>query len=434
MQPYVKSSRYGWSSWSILVIAFITVFFHRLSVGSVADELTREIPMNSVTLGNLTAMNYYAYALMQIPVGILVDRIGVRKINFYGLLVTAAGSILFGLAHTLEAAYLSRFLVGIGSSVIIVSIFKIQATWFSLSRFSALSGLTSFFGNFGSLLALYPLTFLSLTFGWRNVFYWMAGISLLLALLVLWGVRDARTGIYSPSRETAATGPISRSSRKNFQTSEHTSIEVKPAPFLTYLKESLSSVLKNPKTWPNVLTLFAFTGSSTTLLGLWGIPLITQIYSLDKATAAGYVTFATFGFILGAPLVSLWVRLLKGIRPALLAGTGLNLLLWIYITIIAGGQPAIQLWPAFFFIFGLLIMTHILAFSNVTAVNPLHYSGIATAITNMAEFIGSSIASLTIGLILDFSGNPTAAWWVILSMAALGFIAALIMKEQPIQV
>jgi len=434
LQPYVKSSRYGWSSWSILVIAFITVFFHRLSVGSVADELTREIPMNSVTLGNLTAMNYYAYALMQIPVGILVDRIGVRKINFYGLLVTAAGSILFGLAHTLEAAYLSRFLVGIGSSVIIVSIFKIQATWFSLSRFSALSGLTSFFGNFGSLLALYPLTFLSLTFGWRNVFYWMAGISLLLALLVLWGVRDARTGIYSPSRETAATGPISRSSRKNFQTSEHTSIEVKPAPFLTYLKESLSSVLKNPKTWPNVLTLFAFTGSSTTLLGLWGIPLITQIYSLDKATAAGYVTFATFGFILGAPLVSLWVRLLKGIRPALLAGTGLNLLLWIYITIIAGGQPAIQLWPAFFFIFGLLIMTHILAFSNVTAVNPLHYSGIATAITNMAEFIGSSIASLTIGLILDFSGNPTAAWWVILSMAALGFIAALIMKEQPIQV
>ena len=437
LQPYVKSFRYGWSSWSILVIAFITVFFHRLSVGSVADELTREIPMNSVTLGNLTAMNYYAYALMQIPVGILVDRIGVRKINFCGLLVTAAGSILFGLAHTLEAAYLSRFLVGIGSSVIIVSIFKIQATWFPLSHFSALSGLTSFFGNFGSLLALYPLTFLSLTFGWRNVFYWMAGISLLLALLVLWGVRDARTEIYSPPRETAAagstgpTGSVSPLSRKHSQTPEHTSTAVKPLPFLAYLKESLSCVLKNPRTWPNVLILFAFTGSSTTLLGLWGIPLMTQLYSLDKATAAGYVTFATFGFILGAPLISLWVRLLKGIRPALLAGTGLNLLLWIYIVIIAGGRPAAELWPAFFFIFGLLIMTHILAFSNVTAVNPLNYSGMATAITNMAEFIGSSLASLTIGLILDFSGNPSAAWWVILSMAALGFMAALLIKEQP---
>lgn len=393
-------------------MAFITVFFHRLSVGSVADELTREIPMNAVTLGNLTAMNYYAYALMQIPVGILVDRIGVRKINFCGLLVTAAGSILFGLAHTLEAAYFSRFLVGIGSSVIIVSIFKIQATWFPLSRFSALSGLTSFFGNFGSLMALYPLTFLSLTFGWRNVFYWMAGISLFLALLVLWGVRDAKAELHAshpPSQETSV-------------------------PFFVFLKASLTSVLKNPRTWPNVLILFAFTGSSTTLLGLWGIPLLTQIYTLDKVTAAGYVTFATFGFILGAPLVSLWVRLLKGIRPALLAGTGLNLILWIYITLIAGGRPAVQLWPAFFFLFGLLIMTHILAFSNVTAVNSLSYSGIATAITNMAEFIGSSIASLTIGFILDYTNRASAAWWVILIMAALGFMAALFMKEQAEQV
>lgn len=429
LQSYPRKFRYGWSSWSILVIAFITVFFHRLSVGSVADQLTLEIPMNSVTLGNLTAMNYYAYALMQIPVGILVDRIGVRKINFCGLLITAAGSVLFGLAHTLEAAYLSRFLVGIGSSVIIVSIFKIQATWFPLSRFSTLSGFTSFFGNFGSLLALYPLSFLSLNLGWRNVFYWMAGVSLCLALFVLWGVRDAKTETRTleDQQDRFQVGELEKTSQEIAATSQVS----RPVPFLTFLKESLSCVLKNSKTWPNVLVLFAFTGSSTTLLGLWGIPLITQIYGLDKSAAAGYVTFATFGFILGAPLVSLWVRLLKGIRPALLAGTGLNLLLWIYITIFAGGRPPVQLWPALFFLFGILIMTHILAFSNVTAVNSLEYSGIATAVTNMAEFIGSSIASLAIGLLLDHSSNASAAWWIILFMAALGFIAALLMKEQP---
>lgn len=412
LPEHLKRFRYGWSSWSILVIAFITVFFHRLSVGSVADQITREIPMNALTLGNLTAMNYYAYALMQIPVGILVDRVGVRKINVFGLLITASGSVLFGLAHSLETAYLSRFMVGIGTSVIIVSIFKVQATWFPLSRFSALSSLTSFFGNFGSLLALYPLTFLSMILDWRYVFYIMGGISLLLALLVLWGVRDAQTelavdrlDLQSPSQEESSS-------------------------FTTFLKESLSSVLKNPKTWPNVLILFAFTGSSTTLLGLWGIPLITQIYTLDKATAAGYLTFATFGFILGAPLVSLWVRWFKGIRRPLLMGTGINLMLWTYITVFAKGQPPAYLWPAFFFLFGILIMNHILAFSNVTAVNSLRYSGIASAVTNMGEFIGSSLASLTIGFMLDQSGKATDAWWVILIMAALGFLGALLMKEE----
>lgn len=418
LPEHLKKFRYGWSSWSILVFAFITVFFHRLSVGSVADQITREIPMNALALGNLTAMNYYAYALMQIPVGILVDRVGVRKINVFGLLITAAGSILFGLAHSLETAYLSRFLVGMGTSVIIVSIFKVQATWFPLSRFSTLSSLTSFFGNFGSLLALYPLSFLSMILDWRDIFYIMAGVSLLLALLVLWGVRDAQTELevnrlildrqtLSPDQEKASS-------------------------FTAFLKESLSSVLKNPKTWPNVLILFAFTGSSTTLLGLWGIPLITQIYNLDKATAAGYLTFATFGFILGAPLVSLWVRWFKGIRRPLLVGTGLNLLLWIYITVFSGGRPPAYLWPALFFLFGILIMTHILAFSNVTAVNSLRYSGIASAVTNMGEFIGSSLASLAIGFLLDQSGKATDAWWIILLMAALGFLGALLMKEEKI--
>ena len=343
---------------------------------------------------------------MQIPVGILVDRVGVQKINFIGLLITAAGSVLFGLAHSLETAYLSRFMVGIGTSVIIVSILKVQATWFPLSQFSTLSGLTSFFGNFGSLLAIYPLTYFSIVLGWRNIFYIMAGISLLLSLLVLWGVRDAKT-------ELKNEVPQEKSSFKDF------------------LNESLSSVLKNPRTWPNILILFAFTGSSTTLLGLWGIPLLTQIYTLDKAMAAGYLTYATFGFILGAPLVTLWVHWLKGNRRPLLAGTGLNLILWIYITIFAQGQPPAYLWPAFFFIFGILIMNHLLAFSNVTAVNSLKYSGIASAVTNMGEFIGSSLASLAIGFILDHSGKSTQAWWVILVMAALGFIGALLMKENP---
>lgn len=409
MQPKQRKLNYGWSSWLILVLAFITVFFHRLSVGSVADELTKEISMNAVALSNLTAMNYYAYALMQIPVGVLVDRIGVRRINFCGLLVTAAGSVLFGLAHNLETAYLSRFLVGMGSSVIFVSIFKVQATWFPLSRFSTLSSLTSLFGNLGSVLALYPLTLLSLAFGWRKVFYFMAVVSLFLALLVLLGVRDAK-----PKE------PSSPSSEKE-----------KSVSFMTFVKEGLTCVLKNPKTWPDILILFAFTGSCTTLLGLWAIPLLTKIYALDKTIAAGYVTFITFGIILGSPLVNLWLRILKGIRPVLIAGTGLNLALWFYVAAIAHGNPPIKFWPVLFFIFGVLIMTHILAFSNVTAVNPLNYSGMATAVTNMAEYIGSAFASLSIGFLLDHHFNPSTAWWVILFMAALGFLAALLMKEQP---
>ena len=69
LPEHLKRFRYGWSSWSILVIAFITVFFHRLSVGTVADEITREIPMNALALGNLTAMKLLCLCLNANPRG-----------------------------------------------------------------------------------------------------------------------------------------------------------------------------------------------------------------------------------------------------------------------------------------------------------------------------------------------------------------------------
>jgi len=447
MPEHLRKFRYGWSSWLILVIAFITVFFHRLSVGAVSDVLVQEIPMNSLVLGNLTAMNYYAYALMQIPVGILVDRVGVRQINLLGLLITAGGSLMFGLAHTIEVAYFARFLVGIGTSVIIVSIFKIQITWFPLSRFSTLSGFTSFFGNFGSLLAIYPLSYLTLILGWRQIFYLMAGISLFLVLLTFWGVRDRDTLTplslkktrLSPSFAKAKTAGCTYAICQKFILSVSIKNSIFPQPetpssFFPYLKQSLKSVLGNPKTWPNVLVLFSYTGSSTTLLGLWGIPLLMRIYDLNKSSAAGYLTYTTFGFILAAPLVSLIAKWVGGNRRTLLLATGSNFLLWIYITVISQGHPPLQLFPILFFLFGILIMFHLLAFSNVTAVNSLQYSGIATAITNMGEFIGSSLASLAIGFILDQGWAASLAWWVILIMAGLSFTGALLMSEETIPI
>jgi len=143
-----------WFSWGILVFAFVIVFFHRLSIGAVSDLLTQELNLDNIKLANLTAMTFYAYALMQIPVGIFVDTLGVRKLCSAGMVVTGMGSILLGISASVGMAYASRFLVGLGTSVIIVSIMKIQATLFPAKMYSTLSSLTSFFGNLGAFLEL----------------------------------------------------------------------------------------------------------------------------------------------------------------------------------------------------------------------------------------------------------------------------------------
>lgn len=365
-----------WSIWGILVAAFITVFFHRLSMGAVADDLNRELGISGASLGNLTSMTFYSYALMQIPVGIMVDTVGVRKICSLGMAITAIGSVLFGFANGIILAYISRFIIGIGTSVIIVSIMKVQTQWFHAKKFSTLSGITSFCGNFGALLATFPLTYLVLFIGWRSTFFILGVITIFIAAGIFILVRDTPEEL-------------------GFQ-SIHKSVSNKD------LKRGILDVIKNKYTWPNFIVIFSLVGSTTAVLGLWGIPYISQVYSITKQDASWYLSFISFGFIIGAPIVGKLSDFLCGeIKKILYVTTSTFTLVWVYILVIFNGKPPMGQLPVLFFILGLCVITHILVFTNVKEVNDVSFSGIATAIVNVGEFIGSSLVSLMVGLILE---------------------------------
>ncbi|MTI66307.1 MAG: MFS transporter [Firmicutes bacterium] len=371
-----KYNIHRFSIWGILVLAFVTVFFHRLSIGAVADDISRDLSLSGKALGNLTSMNFYAYALMQIPVGLMVDTIGVRKICTIGTLISAIGSILFGLSDTLILAYISRFMVGIGTSVIIVSILKIQTRWFNPKKYSTLSGLTSFFGNMGAFMATVPLTYLAVSIGWRNTFFSLGFISLIIALGIFLIVKDT-------PEELGYESVLKSKSNRN-------------------IKEGFFSVVKNKYTWPNFMLIGSLVGSTTAILGLWGIPYMVHVYGISKQQASGYLSFLSIGFIVGAPMVGKLSEVLKGeIKKILYTTTTLFTLVWIYIVFIFDSKPPIRHLPILFFIIGLCVITHILVFTNVKEVNDIEFSAIASSIVNVGEFVGSSLVSLGIGIILD---------------------------------
>lgn len=407
-----------WGTWGILVGAFIVVFFHRLSMGAVADDLSRDLGIGGAALGNLTSMTFYSYALMQIPVGIMVDTIGVRKICSGGMILTALGSILFGLSNSIGLAYFSRFLVGIGTSVIIVSIMKVQAQWFSSRRYSTLSGLTSFFGNLGALLATFPLTYLVISMGWRNTFLMLGIATVLIAIGIFIVVRD------SPE-ELGFESVHKRNTNKK-------------------LIEGFKDVIKNKYTWPNFFIILTLVGSTTAILGLWGISYIVHVYDITKQQAAWYLSFMSFGFIIGAPIVGKLSDTLNGeIKRILVFSTSVFTLVWSYMLLLYSGKPPIEQLPLLFFIIGLCVITHILIFTNVKEVNDLNFSGIATAVVNVGEFVGSAIVSLGVGFILEagWSGRVvegakiynqqdyrTAFLFIILS-GIISIIASITMKD-----
>ena len=371
-----KEENRKWYIWGILVVAFIFVFFHRLAISVMADDLTRDLSLNGTMLGNLTSMNYYAYALMQIPVGILVDIIGVRKICTWGTLLAGLGSILFGMATNIYIAYASRFLVGIGTSVIIISILKIQALWFDKEQFSTLSGFTSFFGNMGAFLATFPLAFLVLSIGWRNSFYFIGIMSIVIAVGIWIIVKD------HPSQQ------LTKEANRN-----------------SNIIGGVKSVILNPLTWPSFIIMFTMVGGTTAIIGLWGMPYLMQVYEITKSQAAGYLSFVSIGFMLGAPVVGRLSDHLKGeIKRILLVATVCYTGIWIIFALFSG-KPPIALIPVLFFFIGLSTIGHILVFTNVKEVNDNRYAGSAAAVINVGEFIGGSVLSFFIGFYLDKSWN-----------------------------
>lgn len=367
-----KSSK--WISWGILVFGFVLVFFHRIAISSVSDLLKLDLGLDSIQLANLASMTFYGYALMQLPVGIFVDTIGVKKICTIGMIVTAIGSVMFGFSDHVYIAYFARFLVGIGTSVIIVSVMKVQSTLFPSNMYSSLSGLTSLFGNFGAFFATIPLTIIASTFGWRETFIILGIISVILAVSIFLFVKD-----------------------KEEQKDKTKKVKEEKI----NIKEGVLFVLKNKKIWSDFFIMVFFVGSITAILGVWGSGYLKNVYNLDSEKAAYYISFVIYGFIIGSPIIGKVSDLLGGeIKKILLIASSGYVLIWSYILIIQSGKPPINQLPIIFFLMGLTIICHILVFSNVKEINPLKYTGIAISIINIGEFVGSGIIASLMGIII----------------------------------
>ncbi|MDW7672127.1 MAG: MFS transporter, partial [Bacillota bacterium] len=185
-----KSAGYRWVVWSVLILAYLVVFFHRLALGVVREDLTLAFGISATTFGNLGATYFYAYTLMQIPSGILADSLGARKTVTYGTLLAAGGSMLFGMSPTIGWAFAGRLLVGIGVSVVLIAILKILSQWFPEDQFATMSGLTAFMGNVGGMMAQTPLALMLVCFTWRATFAGIGIVSVIIALLCYVLVRN----------------------------------------------------------------------------------------------------------------------------------------------------------------------------------------------------------------------------------------------------
>ncbi|MTI46779.1 MAG: MFS transporter [Firmicutes bacterium] len=376
-QHNIKEYQRRWFIWGILALAYVVVFFHRVAVGVVRTELITDFSISDVEFGNLGSMYFYAYMLMQIPSGILADTLGARKTVTIGTLLAGIGSIIFSMGQSITVGYIGRLIVGLGVSVVFISTLKILSQWFKEDEFGRMSGLTSFFGNGGSLLAQFPLVLMVSYMGWRMSFTTIGIITIIIAALIFIIVRNRP--------EDVGLNPIT----------------LKTSTEKVSVGKSISRVFSNPRTWPGFFIFGGMFGTMISFIGAWGVPYMMHIYNVTKGKASTFTMTVTVGLMIGSLVVGIISDKIGRRKLPLIVFSIVYLLTWIILLFVNSGDMTFGFLYVLYFIMGFSCSGFVLSWACAKEVNPPDYAGISTGTVNMGGFLFAAIIQPLIGYILD---------------------------------
>jgi MFS family permease len=359
--------------WALPAALFLIAFFHRAAPGVVARELMDAFAGTGAMVGLLSATYFYAYAGFMIPAGVLVDRLGVRRVVATGGAVMAGGTLLMAAAAGQGLLFGGRFLVGAGAAVTFVGALKIAATWLPPSHFATVSALTATVGVIGGLVGTVPLAWLAARLGWRGALAAVGGVTLAAAAVHGAVVRDR------PPDQGA--GP-------------------ERAPRWATVLRGLGRVLRNRDTWAPFFAFF-FLISATQSLLVWVVPYLRDVYGLGLTAAAVYATAYSLAIVVSAPLTGFVSdRVLRRRRLPYTVLTLAQFAGWALFVLTLGRLPLPALW-ALFFAMGLVGGAFVLTWPIGREVNAPELAGIAVAAVNLGGFLGIALTQGPVGALLD---------------------------------
>lgn len=374
-----KAYTYRWFVFALLILAYFFVFFHRLSPAVVKINLQQAFGMSAMQYANLNSAYFYSYAIMQIPSGILADTLGARKTAVLGCILMAAGSIFFGLAPTFSLVILARVVVGLGASVIFLSILKIQSTWFEEKEFGTLTGMTTFIGNLGGAGAQGPLAFLVGLLTWKMSFIAIGIFSIVLAVLLFIVVRN--------KPEDKGYEPIVVLKKRENEGESG-------------ILKTLGEILKNKYMWPIIIINFLVAGINFTITA-WSIPYLTDVYKLSVTQAGSITFFYPVAAACGCLFLGMLTDKLKNRKITIFITSVCLIVCFAVIAFVNGGKPPLLMFSITLILTGFFITHNVLYYGSAKDLNNPRYTGMSTSIANTAVFVGAAIVPLFFGKIIS---------------------------------
>ena len=251
----------AWGIWTISALFYLMGFYQRVSPSVMTDELMRAFGIGAASLGTLSAFYYYFYVAMQIPTGVLIDMLGVRKLLIGGAAIATLGALTFGSTASFAMACIGRAIIGGSTAVGWVVLLKLTTHWFPARKFAMLSGLGLLFGNLGALTAQVPLRVSIQHFGWRPVVIASALAIALVGIGAIFLVRD------DPSE-------------RGYRSHAPAGVQLTRLG-LSDLLVGFRRIFGYRNTWLIFISQGGVVGSILTFTGLWGTPYLRMRYGLQ---------------------------------------------------------------------------------------------------------------------------------------------------------
>lgn len=369
-----------WIIWSIAGIFYFYDIILRIYPSTIEHQFTSAFQINATQFGVFTACYYFTYTAMQIPAGIIVDRISIYKTLFLACLSCLFGIGLIHYFSDIMIAQIGRLTIGFGAAFAYVATLKIASIWLPADRFGIATTVADSLGMLGGIFTDEILGRINQISGFRESETWLIVSGVIIALLILFVLKDRPEKTPHPAHNINLYDPRKVLNRlKNIATSKQVWL-IGTVGCLYYLPSSVVG-------------------------DVWGIPFLETVYHFSQRTADHAISFFFAGWIIVGPFVGLasdkWRNRCKPITVCVVA----NLILFAGIVYLPyfGYTPGVVLTYFLFFLIGAFTGAHPLVFALAKENFSLRSTGTVVAFTNTLVMIGGVIFQPATGFLLDFA-------------------------------
>jgi sugar phosphate permease len=363
--------------WGFSVLFFIYQYGARSSVPNVLNnDLQQYFGVTAAEMGRLIGLFFITYTAMQIPVGILIDRLNVKLISVIACLSVALGMLAFVWTNSYQVASLAQLLIGFGASFAFVLVIKVSNDFFPREKVAFISSIGISCGSLGPVSLNLLIANLAEIYPWKNI---VCGIGIFGIIIVIIGY------LAVDMKKLPKPTDVNHSAEKQLS-----------------IKDSIKVIISNIRIL--LIGIFSMTilGPVSAFCDAWGVSFMQSIYEVDKVAAASAVSMIYLGTMFGAPIAAYLSEKLKSYRKVMLGGSVILVALFGTVIFVKLNFTILCI---LFFIIGIAATCQFLSFPAALALTPKKIGATVTGVVNTVTMLGSTILVPIIGEIIDFSKN-----------------------------